>query len=209
MINLYNIKMRAIKSVLLTVIFTTLSLQAQAQKNYTLVKSTFEVSGTSNIHDWVMKSTEGIGSANLTVTDSKVTSINNLNITLPAESIKSSKTSMDDVAYATMETKTYKNIKYVLKSATKLNETTWNLTGTYTIAGTSKDYKTQVSITPGNGNFILRGSNQITFADFGMSTPTAALGVVRAGKDLTIIFNITLSDTDYNSIKSGKELTKV
>lgn len=201
--------MRAIKSVLLTVIFTTLSLQAQAQKNYTLVKSTFEVSGTSNIHDWVMKSTEGIGSANLTVTDSKVTSINNLNITLPAETIKSSKTSMDDVAYATMETKTYKNIKYVLKSATKLNETTWNLTGTYTIAGTSKDYKTQVSITPGNGNFILRGSNQITFADFGMSTPTAALGVVRAGKDLTIIFNITLSDTDYNSIKSGKELTKV
>jgi polyisoprenoid-binding protein YceI len=209
MINLYNIKMRAIKSVLLTVIFTILSLQTQAQKNYTLVKSTFEVSGTSNIHDWVMKSTEGIGSANLTVTDSKVTSINNLNITLPAETIKSSKTSMDDVAYATMETKTYKNIKYVLKSATKLNETTWNLTGTYTIAGTSKDYKTQVSITPGNGNFILRGSNQITFADFGMSTPTAALGVVRAGKDLTIIFNITLSDTDYNSIKSGKELTKV
>lgn len=209
MINLYNIKMRAIKSVLLTVIFTALSFQTHAQKNYTLAKSTFEVSGTSNIHDWVMKSTEGIGSANLTVTDSKITAINNLSITLPAESIKSSKTSMDDVAYETMETKTYKNIKYVLKSATKLNETTWSLTGTYTIAGTSKDYKTQVSITPNNGNFILRGSNQITFADFGMSTPTAALGVVRAGKDLTLIFNITLSDTDYNTIKSNKELTKV
>lgn len=200
--------MRAIKSILLTVICTALSFQAYAQRNYTLTKSNFEVSGTSNIHDWVMKSTEGIGSANFTVTDSKILTINNLSITLPAESIKSTKTSMDDVAYATMETKTYKNIKYVLKSATKLNETTWNLTGIYTIAGTSKEYKTQVNITANNGNFILRGSNQITFADFGMSTPTAALGVVRAGKDLTIIFNITLSDTDPDTIRPTKQLTK-
>ena len=87
-----------------------------------------------------------------------------------------------------------KNIKYVLKSANKVNETTWNLTGVYTIAGISKEYKTVVNVSTSNGNFILRGSNQITFADFGMSPPTAALGVVRAGKDLTIIFNIALSE---------------
>ncbi|MGE6355772.1 YceI family protein [Flavobacterium sp. NPDC079362] len=190
--------MRAIKSILLTVIFTTFSLHTQAQRNYTVAKSTFEVSGTSNIHDWVMKSTEGSGTANLTANDSKLININGLTITLLVESIKSSKTSMDDVAYVTMETKTYKNIKYVLKSASKLNETTWNLTGTYTIAGTSKEYKTQVNVIASNGNFILKGSNQITFADFGMSTPTAALGVVRAGKELTVIFNITLNDPAKN-----------
>ena len=101
---------------------------------------------------------------------------------------------MDDVAYEVLDTKTYKNIKYVLKSANKVNETTWSLNGTYTIAGISKDFKTVVNVTANNGNFILKGSNQITFADFGMSPPTAALGVVRAGKDLTLIFNITLND---------------
>lgn len=186
--------MRTIKSILLTVIFTTLSLQTNAQRNYTVARSNFEVAGTSNVHDWVMKSTEGIGTANLTVIDSKLADINNLTITLLAESIKSSKTSMDDVAYETLDTKTHKNIKYVLKSATKLNETTWNITGTYTIAGTSKDYKTLVNVTANNGNFILKGSNQITFSDFGMSPPTAALGVVRAGKDLTMIFTITLNE---------------
>lgn len=186
--------MKTIKSILLTVFFTTLSFQTNAQRNYTVARSSFEVAGTSNVHDWVMKSTEGNVTANLTVIDSKLTDINNLSITLLAESIKSSKTSMDDVAYETLDTKAHKNIKYVLKSANKVNETTWNLIGTYTIAGTSKDYKTVVNVTASNGNFTLRGSNQITFADFGMSPPTAALGVVRAGKDLTMIFNITLSE---------------
>jgi hypothetical protein len=186
--------MKTIKLIVLTVILTTVSLQANAQRNYNVARAIFEVAGTSNVHDWVMKSTEGNGTVNLTITDSKIADINNLTITLLAESLKSSKTSMDDVAYETLDTKTYKNIKYVLKSASKINETTWNLIGTYTIAGTSKDYRTQVSITANNGTFILKGSNQITFADFGMSPPTAALGVVRAGKDLTLIFNITLSD---------------
>jgi hypothetical protein len=190
--------MKTIKLIVLTVIFTTVSLQANAQRNYNVARAIFEVAGTSNVHDWVMKSTEGNGTVNLTITDSKITDINSLNITLLAESLKSSKTSMDDVAYESLDTKTYKNIKYVLKSASKINETTWNLIGTYTIAGTSKDYRTQVSIIANNGTFILKGSNQITFADFGMSPPTAALGVVRAGKELTLIFNITLSDYSRN-----------
>lgn len=186
--------MKTIKSILLTMIFTALSLQVNAQRNYTITRSTYEVAGTSNVHDWSMKSSEGNGIANLTVIDSKLTDINNLTITLLAESLKSTKTSMDDVAYETLDTKTYRNIKYVLKSATKINETTWNLTGTYTVSGISKELKTVVNVTFINGSFILKGSNQITFADFGMSAPTAALGVVRAGKDLTLIFNLTFSE---------------
>jgi polyisoprenoid-binding protein YceI len=186
--------MKVIKSILLTVIFTAMSLQVNAQRNYTIARSTFEVAGTSNVHDWSMKSSDGNGIANLTVIDSKLADINNLTITLLAESLKSTKTSMDDVAYETLDTKTYKNIKYVLKSATKVNETTWNLTGIYTVSGISKEFKTVINVTSINGSFILKGSNQVTFADFGMSAPTAALGVVRAGKDLTLIFNLTFSE---------------
>ncbi|KAF2515325.1 YceI family protein [Flavobacterium foetidum] len=189
--------MKTIKLILALVI--TLTLQVNAQRNYNInARSTFEVAGTSNVHDWVMKSTEGSGTANLTVKESKLTDINSFTITIPAESIKSSKTSMDDVAYETLDTKSHKYVKYVLKSAEKINETTWTLTGVYTIAGVSREYKTQVRITANNGNFILQGSNQVTFADFGMAAPTAALGVVRAGKDLTIIFNITLTDYTKN-----------
>ena len=190
--------MRTIKSILLAVVIT-LALQVNAQKKYTVAKSTFEVAGTSNIHDWVMKSSEGTGSAYLTFTDSKLTDIKNLTISLLAESIKSSKTSMDEVAYESLDTKTYKNIRYVLKSADKVNETTWILTGTYTIAGVSKEYRTQARVTTyDNGTFVLQGSNQMTFSDFGMTPPSAALGVVKAGKELTVIFNITFTDYARN-----------
>ncbi len=187
--------METIKSILATIIFTTLTFQANAQRTYTLVdtKSTFEVAGTSTVHDWVMRSTEGTGIANLTVKDSKLTGINSLTITLLAESLKSYKASMDKVAYEALDTETHQNIQYVLKSAVKVDDTTWNLTGVYTIAGVSKEYQTQVKITTINGGFILQGSNQITFGDFEMTPPKAALGVVKAGKDLTVIFNITLS----------------
>ncbi|OXG00842.1 YceI-like domain-containing protein [Flavobacterium araucananum] len=186
--------MKTIKSILLTIIFTALGLQANAQKNYTVnTKSTFEVAGTSTVHDWVMKSTEGTGIANLTIKDSKLAGLNSLTVTLLAESLKSSKTSMDKVAYEALDTETHQNIEYVLKSAEKINETTWTLTGIYTIAGVSKEYKTQVKVTADNGTFILQGSNQITFGDFEMAPPKAALGVVKAGKDLTLIFTIILS----------------
>ncbi|RED22033.1 YceI-like domain-containing protein [Flavobacterium cutihirudinis] len=190
----YHKQMRPIKLILLAAVIT-FSLQVNAQKRFSLAKSNFEVAGTSNIHDWVMKSSEGTGSAFLTITDSKLTDIKNLSITLPAESIKSSKTSMDDVAYETLETKSHKNIRYVLKSADKVNETTWVLTGTYTIAGVSKEYKTQVRVaTYDNSTFVLQGSNRMTFSDFEMTPPSAALGVVKAGKELTVLFNITLVD---------------
>ncbi|WP_035108797.1 YceI family protein [Flavobacterium denitrificans] len=190
--------MKTIKSILLAVVIT-LSLQVNAQKRYSLTKSTFEVAGTSNIHDWVIRSSDGTGSAILTITDSRLVDIKNLTITLPAESIKSSKTSMDDVAYETLDTKTHKNIKYTLKSAEKVNETTWIFNGTYTIAGVNKDFKTQVKATTNDSStLVLQGTNKMTFTDFEMTPPSAALGVVRAGKEITVLFNITLTDFARN-----------
>lgn len=191
--------MRTIKSILFAITISTLSLQVNAQKKYTIARAAFEVAGTSTVHDWSMKSTEATGTAIITTTDSKLTDIKSLIITLAAESIKSSKTSMDEIAYETMDTKTHKTIRYVLKSADKINETTWDFTGTFTIAGISKDFRTQVRIIANeNGNFTLRGSNRVTFGDFEMAPPTAALGVVRTGKELAILFNITLTDFAKN-----------
>jgi len=176
--------------------FTALALfavimSANAQKNYTLdAKTNFSVSGTSTMHDWTMKSATGTGTANLTVTNSKLEKISSLTVTLPAETIKSEKKSMDKVAYEALKTKENKNIKYVLKSAEKVNENTWNLTGTYTIAGVSKEVKTQVKSTVTNGVVSLQGSNKITFKQFGMKSPTAMLGTIKTGEDLTVKFNL-------------------
>lgn len=171
--------------------FFTIVLSANAQKSYTLdAKTSFSVAGTSTLHDWEMKSASKTGTAKLTVADSKLTAISSIDITLPAESIKSEKTKMDKIAYETLKTDKNKNIKYVLKSADKVNETTWNLTGTYTIAGVSKELKTQVKTSVANGVVNLQGSNKITFKEFGMKSPTAMLGTIKTGENLTLKFNL-------------------
>lgn len=184
-----------IKTIITSMVLFTMTLSVNAQKTYTLdAKTNFSVLGTSTLHDWEMKSPSRTGTANLTVTDSKLADINSIDITLPAESIKSEKKSMDKVAYETLKTDKFKNIKYVLKSADKVNETTWNLTGTYTIAGVSKVLKTQVRTTvAANGGVTLQGSNKITFTEFGMKSPTAMFGTIKTGEDLIIKFNLNFN----------------
>ncbi|WP_409417393.1 YceI family protein [Flavobacterium sp. PS2] len=182
------------KLFLSTVLFFGIVLLSNAQKNYTLdAKTSYSVSGTSTMHDWEMKSDSKTGTANFTIADSKLVSINSIDISLPAESIKSEKTSMDKVAYKTLKTDKFKNIKYVLKSAEKINETTWELTGTYTIAGVSKVIKTQVKTTVTKDVVSLQGSNKITFTEFGMKSPTALLGTIKTGENLTIKFNLNFN----------------
>ena len=184
-----------IKTLITLLVVSLVTLTVNAQKAYNLDGNTsFSVSGTSTMHDWVMKSSSKTGTANLTVTNSKLADINSIDITLPSESIKSEKKSMDKVAYETLKTDKFKNIKYVLKSAEKVNETTWNLTGTYTIAGVSKVLKTQVKATvAANGGVNLQGSNKITFTEFGMKSPTAMFGAIKTGEDLTIKFNLNFN----------------
>lgn len=184
-----------IRTIIASMLLLTVTFSVNAQKNYNLdVKTSFSVTGTSTMHDWEMQSAAKTGTANLTVTNSKLSDINSIDITLPAESIKSEKKSMDKVAYETLKTDKFKNIKYVLKSAEKVNETTWNLTGTYTIAGVSKVLKTQVKTTvAANGAVTLQGSNKITFSEFGMKSPTAMFGAIKTGEDLTIKFNLNFN----------------
>ncbi|HEY6142861.1 MAG TPA: YceI family protein [Flavobacterium sp.] len=179
-----------IKNICLVLTLFVVSLTVNAQKNYTLdPKSTFTVNGTSTMHDWEMKSTgKTTGTSNMTVTANKLEHIQAISIILPAESIKSEKTKMDKIAYETLKTNKNKNITFTLKSAEKVNETTWNLTGTYTIAGVSKLLKTQVKTTVTNGVVTLEGSQKITFTQFGMKSPTAMLGAIKTGEDLTIKF---------------------
>jgi polyisoprenoid-binding protein YceI len=179
------------QSLLLLLAIVFINITASAQRNYTLdSKTNFSVAGTSTLHDWEMNSAAKTGNANFTIADSKLVDINSITIDLAVETIKSGKSGMDKIAYETLNTKKFKSIKYVLKSAVKVNETTWNLVGTFTIAGVSKDLKTQVKTSITSGLVTLQGVNKITFEEFGMKAPTAMFGTIKTGKDLTIKFNL-------------------
>jgi polyisoprenoid-binding protein YceI len=187
-------KSTTLKSAFLAITLLGIIWSSNAQKNYELnKKQTFSVLGTSTLHDWEMESSTATGTANITITNSKLEAINGITINLKSESIKSGKGAMDKIAYKTLNTNKFKTIKYVLKTAEKVNETTWDLIGTFSIAGVSKEFKTQVQTTISNGSVTIQGSNKITFDEFGMTPPTALFGTIKTGKELILKFNINFN----------------
>lgn len=191
-------RLTKLKSFFLTIALFGLMLSINAQKKYELNDNpNFSVIGTSTLHDWEMVSNTGTGTANFTIVNSQIEAINEITVNLASRSIKSGKGAMDKTAYKTLKTNKFKSIKYILKTAEKVNENTWNITGIYTIAGISKELKTQVKITVSNGIINIQGSNTITFDEFGMTAPTALLGTIKTGKELLIKFNVNFNEI-YN-----------
>lgn len=184
-------KSKNLTSTFLAMAFFGMLFSANGQKNYELIKEqNFSVFGTSTLHDWEMTSTEGTGNANFTITDSNLEEINGITINILSETLKSDKAAMDKVAYKTLKTNKFKTIEYVLKTAEKVNENTWNLTGTLTIAGVSRELKTQVKTAISDDIVSLEGTNRITFEEYGMTPPKALLGTVKTGKEMVLNFNI-------------------
>ncbi|MDO5608019.1 MAG: YceI family protein [Capnocytophaga sp.] len=165
--------------------------------NFALAQATFKlqsnpelkVSGTSSLHDWEMTSNQATGELQATAEGTALTAINALTITMQAESIKSGKNGMDKKAYEALKTDKNKTIKYVLKSASKSGDT-WTLTGTLTIAGTSKSVSLQAKETNASGGYALSGSHSFKLTDFGIEPPKAMMGTIKTGDAVAIHFNV-------------------
>lgn len=187
-------KSKTLKSTFLAITLFGLILSSNAQKNYELTsKQKFTAIGTSSMHDWEMESNSGKGTANFKITDFILEKINAITITILSESLKSGKSAMDRIAYKTLQTDDFKTITYVMKTAEKVDETTWNLKGTYTIAGVSKELKTKIKTTVTDGTITIQGSNKITFDEFGMKAPKALFGTIKTGQEITIQFDINFN----------------
>lgn len=145
-----------------------------------------KVSGTSSLHDWTMTSTKATGDMKATVSDEKLVELTSLTITMPAESIKSGKSGMDKNAYKAMKSDKHKEVKFVLQSAKKESDTQWALTGTFTLAGVSKNVTVRTSF----NKQVLTGKHAFKLTDFSIEPPKALLGTITTGDDVTIEFKL-------------------
>ncbi len=179
-----------LKRALFTASFAMFVQFGFAQKTFQLdAKPDLKVSGTSTLHDWEMPSSTATGSMTATETAAKLTEIKSLTITMPAESIKSGKKAMDKKAYEAMKTDKHKNVVFTLKSASKTGDT-WTLTGTFNIAGTTKQVNLKAKEIVSNGVYGLNGSYSFKLSDYGITPPTAMMGTIKTGDDVKISFNV-------------------
>lgn len=188
------------KTTILNLLIVLLAISgAIAQSAYKISNQNFVVAGTSNIHDWTMISKEATATAVIDMKDGKIKEIVSLKITIPAESLKSSKSGMDKVAYKAMKTNKYSTIVFTLKNVKRLtvkgNETEITATGKLNLSGVEKDYTMTVKGKVLNNQIIFEGSVPIKMTDHKIDPPTAMLGAVKSGDDTTVTFKVEFAQT--------------
>lgn len=182
---------------------TTLATTAAMTKdvNYkTVAGASVSISGTSTLHDWTMKSSEGNSTASFTVdADQKVVRINSLSFSVRGESILSEHTLMNNKTYEALKTKSYPIISFVTSGVTIVPATGNNFTarsrGKLTIAGVSKDVEVNAScqFNQVDRSITCTGSKKIKMTDYGIKPPAVMFNTIKTGDDITVDFNVKLN----------------
>lgn len=166
---------------------------ATAQQAYKISeKSTTSVLGTSTLHDWESKVEVISGNASVKVEGNALEEIQSLNATFKAKSIKSGKSRMDNITYDAIKADDHPNITFQLSRFEANDNGKVTGYGTLTIAGKSNEVAVEGTASQQDGAWIIEGSHPIKLTNYGIDPPTAMLGAIKVGDDLTIKFHLEL-----------------
>lgn len=180
---------------LILMIIPIFNLLAQESK-LVLAESKLTVFGTSNLHDWEIEAKAMSGKTNLTIEAGDLKAIKNLDFAVEVEQLKSGKSGMDSNTFKALNSKTYKTINYKLVSVTKITEVsqgnyTIETQGDLTISGVTKRITQTFTVKMVGKKAVFSGKTKIDMTVFGVKPPTALMGTIKTGKDVTVDFKVT------------------
>lgn len=185
---------RIILLVLTGIIIST--AHASAQKSYTF-KASISVDGTSNTHDWTVKSDNNDGSFSVD-NDNKVTS---LSIKVSVESLKSildskfERKQMENLVLKAFNSEKNPNISFQITEpfvpVISGSNASVILTGNLNMAGVTKriSFKSEGKLI--NGGYQFKATVPLKFTEYGMKPPVALL-VMRVKDPVTVKMDITI-----------------
>jgi hypothetical protein len=157
------------------------------------------VSGTSTLHNWDMKSSQGSFDATVSFnTAGVVTSISGLSFTTPATALKSEKDAMDKNAYKALKTDKNPNISFSAATATvtaaNATDFTVKAVGKLNIAGAALDAEiVATGKINADKSIAITGSKIISMKEFGMTPPSFMMGTIKTGNEVTLKFDLKLT----------------
>jgi polyisoprenoid-binding protein YceI len=182
-------------------LFLAVSITAEAQEKYQLNKEETKliIKGTSNLHDWEMKAEDIRGFASSILQSASIESFKDAKISVDVESIESGKRIMNNKTYDALKADDHPKITFQLKSVKDLYAAGSNFSGKavgqLTIAGKTN----QVTI-PFSGKMLKNGSMitisgdySLRMTNFNVEPPTAMLGSLTTGDEVTIEYNFAFS----------------
>lgn len=176
---------------------------AQSNSVTLLEKSTMQIDGTSNVHDW----TADVEQMDFDISfdqsavegESLQNPVTDLSLTVPVEGLESGKGRMNNKIYDALKKDDHPTITFEMSSS-ELTETTsdtgfmLNTSGTLTVAGTSNEISLPVEGTiQDDGTFKFTGSYEIDMNDYNVDPPSAMFGAVKSGEMVTINFELFFS----------------
>jgi polyisoprenoid-binding protein YceI len=174
----------------------TLTLTVAAQENYTMVMEhgMVTVSGTSNLHDWEMQM-EDFGCDMEISSKNPSLKIQSVSFSGLSTSIKSNSSIMNKKTYDAIQADQYPEIRFENASPEDIPLDTESfegiLSGDLFLAG-----KTGKIDLPFSGSIIseeeirISGSKKLKMSDYDIDPPTAMLGTLKTGDEVTISFNL-------------------
>ena len=180
---------------LLLVISNSNTLVAQESK-VILPESKLTVFGTSNLHDWEIEAKGMSGKAAFIIDGADLKAIKSLDFAVEVEQLKSGKSGMDENTFKALKSKTYKTINYKLVHVSKISETTAGsfvveTQGDLTIAGVTKRINQTFAVKIVGKKAIFSGKTKIDMTAYEIKPPTALMGTIKTGKEVTIDFKVT------------------
>ena len=173
--------------------------QLVAQQNYKLLPegSSITINGTSSVHDWEMKMEDFRCSATFEMGNPSM-KIKEVNFIGKATSIESSYTIMDDKTYDALNVEKFPDIRFTNANEEKVFVNNQNFSasiiGKLFLAGEGKLVSIPVS---GkflqDNNLLIIGSKTLKMSDFKVKPPTAMLGALKTGDEVTISFVFLLT----------------
>lgn len=182
---------------MLIAIMLTGAIQVNAQ-TYTLNNDQSEVTifGTSNIHDWEITVEQQKG--NITLEEGGTPVIKAMEVSIPVKSLKSGKSGMDKNTYNAMNADKYENVTFKLTGPATLEDAgngnyKVKAMGDLTIAGVTKSTDLNFSAKISGGTLELTGEKKLDMTTYNVEPPTALMGTIKTGKDVTLKFKTILT----------------
>lgn len=170
----------------------------KAQSSYTVKHNKVSVLGTSTIHDWESEVTQVECTGSMDVQKNQLADIKDVNVKIPVTSIKSTKGRiMDSKTYEAFNHEKFPFIQYKLinaKITPSGSEYIVTATGNLTMAGTTKTIEIIANAKVlSNGDVQISGLRKLNMLDYKMTPPTAMMGTIKVGEEITVKFETTLT----------------
>ena len=185
------------KTLFLAASLITLQLACAQAQSFNIESYKLTVSGTSSLHDWesAVEKVDCTGSFKLT--NNELTDISNVVVKIPVKAIKSTKGKMmDNKTWEAFNSEKNPFITFVMRERNiDPSKATLRVSGDLTMAGVTQkvEFDFMYKILP-DGDLQLTLSKTIDMTDFRMEAPTAMMGTIKVGPEVTINVQLIINE---------------